>query len=173
MTTKLPTPAELIALLREAKVKDFELVDKKLSRNCQFRHKRKFGGLGEEFEINCTIDRVELGYSHRIIFYHYVRPGDADIIDDIFWLKYKGAQSGIDNTEEFKKTTILGTSPNMERVMAFVEEADIFPRLEPIAKLVALWSIIDHKGILNFFELIKNAGDYYEELYNFCKSYIL
>ncbi len=160
MPTKLPTPAELIALLREAKVKDFELVNKELKKHCLVKRicNKKDVFIDEIVEIEKSGIRLTNG----ILEIH----GDIKF-EDVY--------------------EILGTPPSMQRVLAFLFSGYLDKRngnpkktfewfcenSEESKELLKVWLKIDTKGLMNFFELIKNAKKHYEELYNFCKSYIL
>ena len=87
------------------------------TRNCKFLYKRNFGICQQEYKVICTIDRIDLDYQHKQIHFHYVRPGDAEINDEIFWIKHKNAESGVDDSDKLGKIKIIGLPVTIGRIL--------------------------------------------------------
>lgn len=167
------TPLKLIEKLRKAKVGDFELVDKELKLGC-------------EVDVGWT---TEPRRSHYVTVLKVLRSNTYKICNLLRNTSYKGAvldvieyqdNFTIERTPLPEIFEILGTPPSMQRVMAFFEKRRKRKKSwnnikvgQGLFDIFDVWTEIDTQGTMNFFELIENAGEHYEDIHNFCQTYLL
>jgi len=172
MTTLL-APEELIKKLRQTECNGFPLVDKELKFGCEFTFEH---GRAEKIRDLAVLTR-----------YHEYMPENAPescrmYVYSFFNKRENGNQEFCPDKDELEKrfkVEILGTPPSMQRVMAFLhrkftrEHSNEQRHQIAIITLVQQFITIDPTGSHDFFWLIENAGEHYEEIEKFCNDYIL
>jgi hypothetical protein len=101
------------------------------TRNCKFLYTKGFGCLNKPYTVVCIIDDNELDYMHRIIRFHFNRPGDGDRVEKVFFVAHKNSKShtGLDQEKEWNDCKIIGHPITLEDVLEAIKEQHPYKNL--------------------------------------------